>query len=95
VTADRRAVRLSIRGRVQAVGYRAWAVAQARALGLSGWVRNRLDGRVELLAAGPAQEIEMIIAACRTGPPLARVDDIEVVEAIGIVARGFSAKPTV
>jgi hypothetical protein len=37
----------------------------------------------------------MLIAACRTGPPLARVDDIEVVEAIGIVARGFSAKPTV
>jgi acylphosphatase len=87
--------RLRIRGRVQGVSYRWWTVRTARELGLDGWVRNRHDGSVEALAAGPAQAVEALIERCRQGPPAARVDDIEVVEALGIVAEGFTQKPTV
>jgi acylphosphatase len=49
---SREAMRLIIEGRVQGVGYRFWAVREAAALGLDGWVRNRRDGKVELLAIG-------------------------------------------
>jgi acylphosphatase len=92
---DRRAVRLTIRGRVQGVGFRAWTVATARGLDLSGWVRNRRDGSVEMLAVGTAANVDALVAACHTGPPAARVTDVTVAAAIGIVARGFVAKPTV
>lgn len=44
--------RLTVRGRVQGVGFRAWTVREAKALGLDGWVRNRRDGTVEVLACG-------------------------------------------
>lgn len=73
----RHALRLVVRGRVQGVGYRAWAVGTARALGLSGWVRNRRDGTVEILAAGPAEALERLAAACRRGPPSCEVTSVE------------------
>jgi acylphosphatase len=66
-----------IRGVVQGVGYRAWVEHQALSRGLDGWVRNRRDGSVEALFAGPAQAVAEMIAACRRGPPLARVDAVE------------------
>ncbi|WP_114952733.1 acylphosphatase [Sphingosinicella terrae] len=75
-----RAKRLRIHGRVQGVFYRAWTVETARGLGLAGWVRNRADGTVELVARGEAEAIERLIALCREGPPAARVERI-VVEA--------------
>jgi acylphosphatase len=53
---------LRIAGIVQGVGYRASFEAQARALGLSGWVRNRRDGSVEAMVSGDAQAIEKMIA---------------------------------
>jgi acylphosphatase len=65
----RSAARLLVEGRVQGVGYRWWAVETARALGLDGWVRNRADGSVEILAMGEAVEIERLLQACRSGPP--------------------------
>jgi acylphosphatase len=71
------AVRLIVRGRVQGVGYRWWVCDVARDLGLSGWVRNRADGTVELLAAGPAVDVEHLAVACQTGPSAARVDSVE------------------
>lgn len=74
---DRVAVRLTIRGRVQGVGYRWWACAQARRLGLDGWVRNRADGSVELLAAGPAAGVAELIDLCRRGPGAARVASLD------------------
>ena len=66
-----------IRGRVQGVGYRAWVEQQARARNLEGWVRNRRDDSVEALFAGVADVVSDMIAQCRRGPPLARVDTIE------------------
>jgi acylphosphatase len=65
---------VTIRGRVQGVGYRAWVEHRARAHGLEGWVRNRLDGSVEALFAGPADVVADMIALCRRGPSSARVE---------------------
>ncbi len=67
---------LRIEGRVQGVGYRAWMVREARRLGLAGWVRNRADGSVEAIIAGPEPAVQALLTACRRGPIAARVDRI-------------------
>ncbi len=72
-----RAKRVVIQGRVQGVGYRDWMVAQARALGVHGWVRNRADGAVEALVYGEIDAVEELLRACRLGPRLASVSRIE------------------
>jgi acylphosphatase len=69
-------LQVTIRGRVQGVGYRYWIEQQAKACGLEGWVRNRKDGSVEALFAGPAPKVADIVALCRHGPPQARVDNV-------------------
>ena len=74
------ATRLIVHGRVQGVGYRAWLADQARQRGIKGWVRNRLDGTVEALLHAGDWSLDEFITACRQGPPLARVTDIEIVE---------------
>lgn len=68
---------VTIRGRVQGVGYRAWVEHQARALGLEGWVRNRRDGSVEALFAGPADVVANMVALCHRGPAYARVEAVQ------------------
>ncbi|MBX6744511.1 MAG: acylphosphatase [Acetobacteraceae bacterium] len=68
---------LLIEGRVQGVGYRDWLVREATRLGISGWVCNRGDGRVEAVVAGDEPALQALLTACRRGPPLARVDHIE------------------
>ena len=68
---------VTIRGRVQGVGYRAWVEDGATARDLEGWVRNRRDGSVEALFAGPADVVSNMIAACRRGPSLARVNAVQ------------------
>jgi len=65
-----------IRGMVQGVGYRAWVEHQARTSKLEGWVRNRGDGSVEALFAGPPTVVAEMVALCRHGPPSARVDSV-------------------
>jgi acylphosphatase len=75
-----RRIHLWISGRVQGVFYRASAEKQARALGLNGWARNLADGRVELVAEGGTSQIDTLLNWCRRGPPLARVEDMTVVE---------------
>ena len=64
-------------GRVQGVGYRAWVEHRARAHHLEGWVRNRRDGSVEALFAGPADAVSEMIAECRHGPSSARVEAVQ------------------
>jgi acylphosphatase len=68
---------VSIRGRVQGVGYRAWLADEAVSRDLDGWVRNRRDGSVEAVFAGPDKVVADMIAACRRGPPMARVDAVD------------------
>src|SRR5229473_2055540 len=68
---------VTMRGRVQGVGYRYWVEQQARARGLEGWVRNRRDGSVEALFAGPADVVSDVVALSRRGPSSARVDSVQ------------------
>jgi acylphosphatase len=67
---------ITIMGRVQGVGYRAWVADEATARDLEGWVRNVRDGSVEALLTGPADVVADMIAACRRGPSVARVDAV-------------------
>jgi acylphosphatase len=66
-----------VRGRVQGVGYRAFVEHEAHRRGLRGWVRNRRDGSVEAVFAGPRDVVVAMIEACRRGPYAARVDELD------------------
>ena len=88
-----RIVRVTIRGLVQGVGYRAWTQIHAEARGVKGWVRNRSNGDVEAVFAGPAEAIEALCASCWRGPSLARVDRVEVVEADAAALKERGAGP--
>jgi acylphosphatase len=69
-------VRVIIKGRVQGVGFRYWIQDKARDLGLGGWVRNRPDGSVEALFAGPEAAVREMLAACWRGPNFSRVTTV-------------------
>jgi len=71
-------VHLFISGRVQGVGFRFFTAQKARSLGLSGWVRNLSDGRVEMVLAGPNSLINKMITTIKEGviSPLARVEKV-------------------
>ena len=87
-------LRLVISGRVQGVGYRWAMVAQARKLGLCGWVRNRRDGSVEALVAGAAEAVDSIVRWARQGPEGAAVSEVEMHPAQGSFD-AFEQWPTV
>lgn len=70
-------IHLRVHGRVQGVGFRWFVSAEARRLGLAGWVRNQPDGSVELEAEGAPADLEALRQRVRTGPPAARVDRVE------------------
>ncbi len=69
--------RVTIRGRVQGVGYRAFVEHQAMTLKIAGWVRNRRDGSVEALFAGAADVVSEMVGLCRRGPSYAHVDAVQ------------------
>ncbi|HXG29981.1 MAG TPA: acylphosphatase [Nevskiales bacterium] len=69
--------RFRVSGRVQGVGFRYATLHEAHRLGLSGWVRNLPDGRVEVLAQGAPDRVEALCAWLQRGPPAARVTGVE------------------
>jgi acylphosphatase len=91
----RRAVRLIIEGRVQAVGYRLWATREAMRLGIDGWVRNLSDGTVELYAIGDDASLSALFEACRRGPTAALVTSISQGEAEDDGTQGFRERTTI
>jgi acylphosphatase len=70
--------RVVIRGRVQGVFFRDSTRERARAHGVAGWVRNRSDGAVEAVLEGSVDAVERVLRFMRTGPPRARVEDVQV-----------------
>jgi acylphosphatase len=74
---DGQRLHANVRGFVQGVGFRVYILRRARALGLTGWVANRPDGSVEVVAEGPLPELQELEAILRRGPGSATVDDVE------------------
>ena len=89
-----RVAQLRITGRVQAVGYRAWAIDEALRLGLRGWVRNRTDGSVEAFVTGAPEAVAAMVEASRKGPTAAQVSDVTVTPDKDDGSVGFVARPT-
>jgi acylphosphatase len=88
---------LHITGRVQGVGFRFYTQRKARELGISGWVRNRRDGSVEVVIRGDAGAVERMIAWARHGPPSAQVTGVGVADESGECREeysGFETRPT-
>ncbi len=74
--AETRSILVRIEGRVQGVWFRAWTAQEATSLGLSGWVRNRVDGSLEAVFSGPPDGLEKMLQRCWEGPPLADVSAV-------------------
>ena len=97
-----RAIHLRIEGRVQGVGFRDGCVHKARRLGLVGWVRNRRDGSVDVMARGSANALADLEAWLHRGPSMARVDRVTPIDALDAldaaddpVVAGFEFRDTV
>lgn len=86
--------RIVITGRVQGVFFRNWTVHEAKTLGLTGWVRNRRDGSVEMLLAGEQEAVTEMIERCRQGPPAAHVEDVEISDSHEPAPESFEKRPT-
>jgi len=84
--------KVRIYGRVQGVFFRQWALGQARALGVSGWVRNRSDGAVEAHLIGDQAKLEKMIEALGRGPTQAQVEDVVVEDVEPEEVEGFSVR---
>ena len=84
---------LQISGRVQGVGFRFYAQRKAQELGVTGWVRNRRDGSVEVMAQGAPEAVEAMIAWARRGPASAAVSEVRIAEGDGEYAE-FMVLPT-
>jgi acylphosphatase len=69
-------VRIAVYGRVQGVWFRGSAQSTAQRLGVVGWARNLPDGSVEILAQGPRDAVDKLVAWCQHGPSAARVDRV-------------------
>ncbi|MBE9609673.1 acylphosphatase [Chitinilyticum piscinae] len=88
------ALRYRIEGRVQGVGFRYHTCIRAQALGLTGWVRNRRDGSVEVHAEGTEYQLAQLTGWLQHGEPPARVRSVRVCEALYEGMQDFSERPT-
>jgi acylphosphatase len=82
-------VRAVVSGRVQGVFYRDSCRAEAQRLGVRGWVRNRSDRTVEVVAEGPRDRVEQLLTWCRQGPPRATVTGLTVSDEVPAAERTF------
>jgi len=83
-----------ISGRVQGVFYRWYTIQKAKQLGISGWIRNRRDGRVEAIIVGPKKKINQMLAWFWQGSPLSKVEEVEVVSQKSIKKDPFKGQFT-
>ncbi|MBL4740645.1 MAG: acylphosphatase [Sneathiella sp.] len=83
-----------ISGRVQGVGYRAWAVDAAKSLSLCGWVRNRADATVEAVFQGSDEQCQQMLDKCRSGPLYANVTGIVTADQDLPVIDNFTGRST-
>jgi acylphosphatase len=86
--------RVFITGRVQNIGFRDWIVRKARDNGVTGWVRNLRDGRVEMLVIGEEEAATAFLEACRQGSELARIDSLEARPDTERAPKGFTKRFT-
>ena len=89
---DITSLRLKIEGFVQAVGYRHFAIGEARKLALDGWVRNCANGTVEVLVSGPNKAVETFVGLCMRGSPGSRVTNVELHRAEPPEVKGFNRR---
>ena len=82
---------MTVRGRVQGVGFRYATAERARSRSVAGWVRNNPDGSVEAVFEGVPEAVDALVAWCRRGPSGARVDDVRVEMEAPSGERGFRA----
>ena len=92
---DLTSLRMVIEGFVQAVGYRHFAIEEARKLGVNGWIRNRSNGTVEALVSGTTQAVEAFVGACMRGPPGSTIKNIDLHKAEPPTERGFHQRPSI
>jgi acylphosphatase len=74
---DRERLRAEVFGEVQGVGFRAFVLRRAMEYGLTGWVRNRWDGSVELVAEGPRPALDTLLADVKEGPSMSVVERVD------------------
>ncbi len=91
----RTAFLITIIGRVQRVGFRAFVRRRAIELGLDGWVRNRDDGSIEITVIGEPDQVDRLMEQCSQGPVLANVQDITLRGTADDGTTGFHERPTI
>jgi acylphosphatase len=84
--------RVVVHGQVQGVWFRDSCRAEAVQRGVAGWVRNRADGSVEAVFEGSPDAVSALVAWCRTGPPRARVERVDIADELPEGLSGFSVR---
>ncbi len=73
-----KSIKIIVHGIVQGVGFRMFILNEARRIGVKGYVKNNMDGTVEIVAQGTSEQVEMLIDAAKRGPLHSRVDRIDI-----------------
>jgi acylphosphatase len=79
---EKRRVHVWITGRVQGVFFRAYTRDAAQRIGVTGWVRNLPDGRVETVFEGESDDVEKMLEWCREGSPMSRIEKVELLDEV-------------